>query len=208
MFVSLKECIDFSKLTHDEIVAIAEHEHVPQIVAAQIGCMLQQTKPGKCLLKHYMLEHIKKHGKELAQLSREHHTALILTSRIKAAELNEDSLTELLVKLPITFDSELEPHFRDEEATLLPMLKAIGETKLVERTFDEHETMRKLISRVRAGDIDSLYRFGELLEAHVHFEEHELFAAAESRLTQEELAIVESETHNRSADPHHRTTKH
>ena len=56
--LSLQECIDFSDLSEDEIEAIAEHEHVPEIVAAEIGATLLQTTNGVCLIKLYLLENI------------------------------------------------------------------------------------------------------------------------------------------------------
>lgn len=56
--LSLQECIDFSDLSEEEIEAIAEHEHVPEIVAAEIGATLLQSTSGVCLLKLYLLENI------------------------------------------------------------------------------------------------------------------------------------------------------
>lgn len=56
--LSLQDCIDFSDLSEDEIGAIAEHEHVPEIVAAEIGATLLQSTSGVCLLKLYLLENI------------------------------------------------------------------------------------------------------------------------------------------------------
>ena len=56
--LSLQECIDFSDLSEDEIEAIAEHEHVPEIIAAEIGATLLQTTSGVCLIKLYLLENI------------------------------------------------------------------------------------------------------------------------------------------------------
>jgi hypothetical protein len=56
--LSLQECLDFSDLSEDEIEAIAEHEHVPEIVAAEIGATLLQTTSGVCLIKLYLLENI------------------------------------------------------------------------------------------------------------------------------------------------------
>ncbi len=56
--LSLQECIDFSDLSEEEIEAIAEHEHVPEIVAAELGATLLQTASGVCLIKLYLLENI------------------------------------------------------------------------------------------------------------------------------------------------------
>lgn len=44
--LSLQECLDFCDLEHDEIEAIAEHEHIPVIVAAELGCALLKTEEG------------------------------------------------------------------------------------------------------------------------------------------------------------------
>lgn len=38
--ITLTDCIALSDLTEAEIDAIAEHEHVPEMVAVEIGCCL------------------------------------------------------------------------------------------------------------------------------------------------------------------------
>ena len=76
--MTLKDCIDMSDLSDAEIAAIAEHEHVPEIVAAEIGCKLVHTSAGCTVLKRYFREnltHAKAHhmdekAKELALLLR------------------------------------------------------------------------------------------------------------------------------------------
>lgn len=54
--ISIKDCIDYSDLTEDEVTAIAEHEHLPFACAAQLACCLAQTQDGtellRCLLKN------------------------------------------------------------------------------------------------------------------------------------------------------------
>ncbi len=53
--ISIRDCIDYSDLTDDEIEVVAEHEHLPFGSAAQLACCLAQTKEGeqvlRCLLK-------------------------------------------------------------------------------------------------------------------------------------------------------------
>jgi hypothetical protein len=56
--LSLTDCIDLSELSHSEIAAIAEHEHVPEIVAAELGCQLLQTPDGRVLLKHFIHDNL------------------------------------------------------------------------------------------------------------------------------------------------------
>ena len=63
--LTLDECIGMSDLTEEEIAVIAEHEHVPDIVAVQLGQGLLKTSKGVFILKCYIsdsLEHAKLAG--------------------------------------------------------------------------------------------------------------------------------------------------
>lgn len=44
--LSLEDCFEFSDLGEAEIEAIARHEHVPMVVAAELGNHLLQTNDG------------------------------------------------------------------------------------------------------------------------------------------------------------------
>jgi hypothetical protein len=44
--LSLRDCVDLCGLSDDELTVIAEHEHVPTIVAAEIGNELLGTAKG------------------------------------------------------------------------------------------------------------------------------------------------------------------
>ena len=128
----------------------------------------------------------------LAQLSREHHAALVLAKRAQRIDTDDiEAARDFMIGAVASFERELEPHFRVEERGLLPQLAKTGETDRVGRTLAEHEELRGLAKRLAAHDAASLRRFGAALEAHVRFEERELFALAESRLTSEALADVE-----------------
>lgn len=128
-----------------------------------------------------------KRSPALRQLSREHHTALSLALRI--AKATEPGARErLLATIPALFRGELEPHFQEEEGSLLPQLAAAGETALVARTLDDHAQMRALAAAIAAGDATALVPFGALLQAHVRFEERELFVVAEQRLFADDAA--------------------
>lgn len=117
----------------------------------------------------------------LQNLSREHHGALLLALRIARAVTEEEK--EAMAKaVAEAFPAELEPHFREEESELLPRLAAAGEEALVRRTLEEHRRLRVLAQRIAAGESACLAAFGSELQAHVRFEERELFAVAENRL--------------------------
>ena len=43
--LSLDQCIDLCGLSEEEVALIAEHEHVPEIVAAQLACQWLNDGP-------------------------------------------------------------------------------------------------------------------------------------------------------------------
>lgn len=125
----------------------------------------------------------------LVALSREHHAALVLAKRAQRNSGTEPrSAATFAAELAVIFAGELEPHFRVEEEALLPALARAGEVAAVQRTLDEHAELRGLAAQCAAGEAAGLARFGTALEAHVRFEERELFPLAEAVLTPRELA--------------------
>jgi hypothetical protein len=56
--LSLQDCIALSDLTDEEIAAIAEHEHIPEIVAAELGSYLVHSPDGIPMLKRMIVEDI------------------------------------------------------------------------------------------------------------------------------------------------------
>lgn len=134
---------------------------------------------------------------QLLQLSREHHTALVLAKRAqRLAQGAQAEAREFMSELPAVFAQELEPHFQVEEIALLSALReaqpADEVIPMVERTLLEHADLRKLAQRIGEQDFSVLARFGELLSDHVRFEERELFNRAEALLSAEDLARVEA----------------
>jgi len=127
-----------------------------------------------------------KRDPSLLALSREHHTALSLAIRLKKTVQSGDPLRieEARGNVVMRFAAELEPHFCEEELTLLPRLATLGEVALVERTLDEHRRLRALVRKLADPAATQtvgvcLGEFGELLTAHVRFEERELFERAQ-----------------------------
>ncbi|MEX0960523.1 MAG: hypothetical protein WDZ63_14680 [Burkholderiales bacterium] len=56
--LSLQDCIALSELTEDEIDAIAEHEHIPEIAAAEMGNYLVQSPQGEMRLRAIIVDDI------------------------------------------------------------------------------------------------------------------------------------------------------
>ncbi len=63
--LSFEDCVGLSDLDEEEIAAIAEHEHVPEIVAAEMGCWLAHNPGGEFTIEHIIEDDIEiaaRHG--------------------------------------------------------------------------------------------------------------------------------------------------
>lgn len=56
--LTLQDCIGICELTEDEIKAIAQHEHVPEIIAAELGEYLIHCKDGVPHIRRIILDDI------------------------------------------------------------------------------------------------------------------------------------------------------
>lgn len=100
----------------------------------------------------------------LHRLSTEHHHSLVFVRNLRRG-LDPRELARVV-------DEILLPHFLIEERLLLPALARAGRADLAARALDEH-------SEIRLARTDPA-RLADLLEAHIRFEERELFPACEA----------------------------
>jgi hypothetical protein len=56
--LTLQDCVDLCDISEDEILAIAEHEHVPEIIAAEIAQYVVHTPDGVPMIRKIILEDI------------------------------------------------------------------------------------------------------------------------------------------------------
>jgi hypothetical protein len=56
--LTLEDCIAYTGLSEAEIDAIAEHEHLPEIIATELGNYLLRTPDGVPVLKRMILDDI------------------------------------------------------------------------------------------------------------------------------------------------------
>jgi hemerythrin-like domain-containing protein len=134
-----------------------------------------------------------KRSPELTPLSHDHHGALFVALGLKRAEdLGAgEAFAEFIA-------GKGERHFHEEETVLLPGWAAAdpdADESMTARVSAEHLELRAAGRRLAAGklDVEDLHRVGELLEAHVRFEERELFPLIESRLDDATLAALGEE---------------
>jgi hypothetical protein len=57
--LTINDCIALSDLSEDEIEAIAEHEHLPEIVACELGNYLVHRSDGSRCIRSIIVDDIK-----------------------------------------------------------------------------------------------------------------------------------------------------
>jgi Rad3-related DNA helicase len=50
--ISLEDCVGLSGLTEEEVLAIAEHEHIPEIAASALGQYLSRQEQIRDMIVH------------------------------------------------------------------------------------------------------------------------------------------------------------
>lgn len=78
MYLSLQDCIDMSDLTEEEILAIAQHEGLSELLAIELGSYLVQTPSGEKHIKHMIQDDIKQ-----ARKRGDHQRTALLKSVLK-----------------------------------------------------------------------------------------------------------------------------
>jgi hypothetical protein len=56
--LTFEDCVALSGLTAEEIAAIAEHEHIPELAAAEMGNYLCRSPSGELRIKRMIVEDI------------------------------------------------------------------------------------------------------------------------------------------------------
>jgi hypothetical protein len=127
----------------------------------------------------------------LRRLSSDHHHALVLAlDARRASDAGTETVADGWDRVLAAFSRDLDPHFAVEESILLPALEAAGQAPLAERTRREHAQLRALAASRAEDPRARLASFAALLEAHVRFEERELFEAAQRSLAPSVLEAV------------------
>jgi hypothetical protein len=129
----------------------------------------------------------------LTPLSHDHHQALFVALQLKRAE--DSGAGAAFAEF---IEGKGEEHFREEETILLPGWAAAdpeADLAMAARTLAEHVELRAAGRRHAAGelDVEALHRLGALLEAHVRFEERELFPLIEERLDEDSMRALGEE---------------
>src|SRR5262245_44438221 len=124
-----------------------------------------------------------KRSKALTPLSHDHHQTLDVARRLRRA--TPADVGDALAYLGAFWNDEGQRHFELEERHLVDALPDAEWRAQIERMLREHEAIRARVASV-AG-VESAHALGALMHDHVRFEERELFAMLEDRLSEPEL---------------------
>ena len=133
----------------------------------------------------------------LAPLSRDHYIGLVQARRLcQAAAADPASRRKTLAAFADAWRHEIAVHFEDEERLLLPR----AEPADGERLRAEHAALRDLAGQALAErrevdpDPQVLERLGSQLNAHIRWEERELFNRVQESLGVEERSALQDRT--------------
>lgn len=131
-----------------------------------------------------------KRNENIIPLSKDHHTTLLFCWKLKqGARLQSDP--EVMKKYVDYFWKEhMVDHFREEEEILFA--PAGGE--MVQRAITEHQQIKGQVERIRVAEGEplksELLKLAELVDAHVRFEERQLFPHLEETIGADQLAAI------------------
>ena len=137
---------------------------------------------------------------QLLPLSAEHRDGMLFVTRIRQA-LGQVSGERLRNYTLWYWKNHIRPHFFQEEKILLPYMPVDHSMAL--KLQDDHAYIRDLIlSLDQEVDKQSLKSLCDLLDAHIRFEERDVFAYLEQNLSEKQLNTIyeQLETHPVAAE--------
>jgi iron-sulfur cluster repair protein YtfE (RIC family) len=125
---------------------------------------------------------------ELQGISREHHDGLLLCWKIRAGTAKGVAPARIRRYCRRFLRERLKPHYTIEEAVLFPVL-GMGHPG-VRKAMAEHRRLQRLING-RTDATLAISMIEEELEAHIRFEERQLFNIIQEAATPEQLEEID-----------------
>lgn len=125
----------------------------------------------------------------LIPLSKDHHFGLLLAWKIRQGLNNNIEADRISNYVLYFYSEELEPHFKEEEQFLFPLLPASDPLRV--QAENEHTRLRSLVNEIAANKSDGalLPRFADELQSHIRFEERVLFNHLQQMLPGDDLSL-------------------
>ena len=125
---------------------------------------------------------------ELQGISKEHHDGLMLSWKIRTGTAKGVAPARIRRYCQRFLREQLKPHFNIEESVLFPVLGM--DHPGVRKAMAEHRRLQRLING-HSDAVVAVALIEEELEAHIRFEERQLFNLIQEAATPEQLAEIE-----------------
>lgn len=134
-----------------------------------------------------MTKPLKRHP-ALIPLSKDHHFGLLLCWKIRTGVKKEIAPDRMVKYVSYFFDSHLKKHFEEEEQHIFTLLPETNDKR--KKAERQHRKLNRLVQKLslepEKTDI-TLGQIEEELEAHIRFEERELFPFLQRNMEEPEL---------------------
>ena len=133
-----------------------------------------------------------KRNENIIPLSQDHHLSLLFGWKIRQGLKADIDVNRIVDYVHYFEDVHLLPHFKEEEDLLF---NPYSENEMVQKGLHDHEAIKNIVARLYAEQykqqkIDLLNLLADTVEAHVRFEERELFPELEQIVEPEKLEEI------------------
>ena|SRR5690606_20608652 len=130
-----------------------------------------------------------KRSEHIVQLSKEHHFSLLFCWKVRVGIKKEIEHDRIIDYINYFWKDHLLPHFQEED-----ILFSFVDDAFVKRAYEEHNTINATVKQLnlstkkeQAGLISHI---ADLVDAHVRFEERELFPHLEKAIAEPKLVEI------------------
>ncbi|RYZ62650.1 MAG: hemerythrin domain-containing protein [Chitinophagaceae bacterium] len=132
-----------------------------------------------------------KRSQYILPLSKDHHFTLLFCWKIRQGLKHEVEAERIKNYVAHFWEHDMQPHFREEEEILFAPVKK--DEKVVRAQNDHRQIEGQVESVLQASveeAVEKLTLLADTVDAHIRYEERELFSYLESSLTQVQLEEI------------------
>lgn len=138
-----------------------------------------------------------KRSKHIFKLSKDHHFTLLFSWKIRQGLKNGVETERIKKYVEYFWYHDMQSHFREEDEILFAPAK---DDKVQKAMEDHHQIKEKIDSVLKTFDKEDLSRqllsLADVVDAHVRYEERELFPHLEQTLTEPQLETIGKQLEN------------
>jgi hemerythrin-like domain-containing protein len=131
-----------------------------------------------------------KRNENIIPLSKDHHTTLLFCWKLTQGVRLESDPEVMKKYVRYFWKDHMEPHFREEEEILFAPLV----DEMVQKAIADHHQIKEQAEKVLKTSAEAVYpelaSLSEMVDAHVRYEERQLFPHLEQSLSPEQLTAI------------------